>query len=50
MKQPIDLKMRSLIDAYGVDEVLAALARACNDRGMPGLFRRINKIYEWLKS
>lgn len=44
----VDKRMRDLIDHFGVDEVLAALCRQCNERGMPVLFRKLNRIYEWL--
>lgn len=46
----IDRDTTALVDKYGVGEVIAALARDCHERGMPVLFRRLNKIYEWLKS
>lgn len=49
-KSRLDLEINQLMSRHGIGEVIAALARLCNERGMPVLFRRLNKIYEWLKS
>jgi hypothetical protein len=37
-----------LVRKYGVQKVLAALCRQCNEMGMPVLFRKLNRVYEWL--
>lgn len=48
MKPTVDARVRDLIDRFGTHEVLAALCRECNRRGMPVLFRKLNRVYEWL--
>jgi len=45
----LDRDVEKLVSENGISDVIAALARYCNDRGMPVVFRRLNKIYEWLK-
>lgn len=49
-KSQLDKDLELLVRKYGVRNVIASLARHCNDAGMPTLFRRLNKIYEWLVS
>lgn len=44
----LDEKIDKLILQHGVDEVLAALCRHANGRGSATLFRKLNRIYEWL--
>lgn len=44
----IDDEVDRLVRKHGIGEVIASLARHCNARGMPVLFRRLNKLYEWL--
>ncbi len=48
MKETVDTCTRTLINRFGVREVLAAYCRECNRRGMPVLFRKLNRVYEWL--
>lgn len=48
MKVGLDYELDKLIRTYGVREVLASLCRHCNDTGMPVLFRKLNRVYEWL--
>ena len=45
----LDHEIDALVQRYGIDEVIAALARYCHATGRTFLFRRLNKIYEWLK-
>lgn len=47
-KLDVDVAMGDFIAAYGVRETLAAFCRQCNDMGMPVLFRKLNRVYEWL--
>lgn len=49
-KSRLDRDIERLVSENGIRDVIAALARHCNDMGMPVLFRRLNKIYEWLVS
>lgn len=46
---PIDKDVSALVDKYGIAEIVAALARECNKRGMPVLFRRLDRLYNWMK-
>lgn len=48
-KAPVDRCLEIIINRYGLPEVLAALAREADDRGFnPALFRKLNRVYEWL--
>jgi hypothetical protein len=44
----VDKELKRLAMKYGSNEVLRAFCVECNDRGDRGLFRKLNKIYEWL--
>lgn len=44
----LDEEIEQLVLRRGVKDVIAALARHCESHGMIVLFRRLNKIYEWL--
>jgi hypothetical protein len=44
----VEKKLKALVMKYGSNEVLRAFCVECNDRGDRGLFRKLNKIYEWL--
>lgn len=50
MRAPLDDEIDTLVQKYGIDEVIAALARHCHTTGQVVLFRRLNKLYEWMKS
>lgn len=45
----LDDQIDNLVRTHGIGEVLAALCRQCNIMGMPVLFRKLNRVYEWLK-
>jgi hypothetical protein len=47
-KPSLDDEVDRLVRAHGVGAVLAALCRQCNSMGMPTLFRKLNRVYEWL--
>lgn len=44
----LEQRIDDLISEYGVRDVLSALCRACNDRGMATLFRKLDRVYAWL--
>lgn len=44
----LDEQLDALIRKHGMKEVLAALCRRANEMGMPGIFTRLNRVYEWL--
>lgn len=48
MKSRLDTDIEKIVTENGIQDVIAALARYCNDKGMHPIFRRLNKIYEWL--
>lgn len=50
MKTNLDKEIATLLQKYGTDEVLASLCRRINHMGMPVLFRKLNRVYEWLKA
>ena len=45
----LDEEIGKLITKYGINQIVAALARWCNNHGHNPIFRRLNKIYEWLE-
>ena len=44
----LDEQIGILIRQHGFKEVLASLCRNADDMGMPVLFRKLNRVYEWL--
>lgn len=51
-RQPIsrlDRNIEHIVSENGIADVIAALARLCERRGMPVIFRRLNKLYEWIR-
>lgn len=46
--RPLDDWIDRLVRSHGIAEVLAALCRHCNERGMTVLFRKLNRVHEWL--
>lgn len=47
-KKDVDAAIGDFVAMYGIDETLAALCRHCELRGMKVLFRKLNRVYEWL--
>jgi hypothetical protein len=45
----LDNAVEQLVSEHGLADVIAALARLCNKRGFPVIFRRLNKIYEYMR-
>lgn len=44
----VDEDIERAVREHGIDATLAALCRFCNDAGMLVLFRKLNRVYEWL--
>lgn len=47
-KSRLDRDIERIVSENGIRDVIAALARYANEMGMPVVFRRLNKIYEWM--
>lgn len=48
MAMSLDQEIDRLVSRFGFPDVLAALCRYCNRIGMPVIFRRLNRVYEYL--
>lgn len=44
----LDDQVEELVRKHGIRDVLAALCRVTNGMGMLVLFRKLNRVYEWL--
>ena len=45
----IDKEMKKMVSNWGMHAVLGALCRECNRLGFPVVFRKLNRVYEWLE-
>lgn len=43
----LERDLDQLIQENGIKDVLAALCRWCNNKGLERLFTKLNRVYEW---